>query len=235
MDTRRDFIYVEDLIDLVELAVDGRGDGGAYHASSGSDYSIKELFDATVAALGIELDEEVEVRDRNPDDAFTILLDPSRTQEEFGWEPKTPLEEGVAAAVDVLPRLRHRGDVHAPEDGRREAAGAVSVASELGPRRRRRRLRRREPRARGCSSAAPTAWSSSTTSSRPSARTCPTTRASRSSRARSPTTPCSAELDDDFDYIFHLATFHGNQSSIGGPARRPRAQPDHDAEAATST
>src|SRR5215217_8777002 len=99
MDTRRDFVYVDDLIDLVELAVDGRGESGVYHASSGADYSIKELFDATVKALGIDLDEGVEVRERNPDDAYTILLDPSRTQAEFGWAPKTPLEEGVAAAV----------------------------------------------------------------------------------------------------------------------------------------
>jgi UDP-glucose 4-epimerase len=101
MDTRRDFIYVDDLIDLVVKAVDGQGASGVYHASSGSDYSIKELFDATVQALGIALDEEVEVRERGPDDAFTILLDPSRTQAEFGgWTPKTPLDEGVAAAID---------------------------------------------------------------------------------------------------------------------------------------
>src|SRR4051812_4411880 len=83
MDTRRDFIFVDDLIDLVVKAVDGQGASGTYHASSGSDYSIKELFDATVKALGIELDEDVEVRERGPDDAFTILLDPSRTQAEF--------------------------------------------------------------------------------------------------------------------------------------------------------
>jgi UDP-glucose 4-epimerase len=99
MDTRRDFIYVQDLIDLVVQALDGQGSGGAYHASSGSDYSVKELFDATVAALGLDPAPEVEVRDRNPDDAFTILLDPTRTVEEFAWTPKTPLEEGVAAAI----------------------------------------------------------------------------------------------------------------------------------------
>ena len=99
MDTRRDFIYVHDLIDLVVAALDGQGSGGAYHASSGADYSIKELFDATVAALGLEPAPEVEVRERNPDDAFTILLDPSRTVEEFRWTPKTPLEQGVAEAI----------------------------------------------------------------------------------------------------------------------------------------
>jgi UDP-glucose 4-epimerase len=99
MDTRRDFVYVQDLIDLVVQAVDGEGERGIYHASSGSDFSIKELFDATVKALDLELEDEVEVRERGPDDAYTILLDPGRTRADFGWTPKTPLEEGVAAAV----------------------------------------------------------------------------------------------------------------------------------------
>ncbi len=100
MDTRRDFVFIEDLIDLVwQAVVDGRGHG-TYHASSGSDYAIKELLDATLAALAIELDEEVEVRARSEDDAYTILLDPARVQEEFGWRPPTPLGEGVRRAID---------------------------------------------------------------------------------------------------------------------------------------
>jgi UDP-glucose 4-epimerase len=100
VDTRRDFIYVEDLIEVVVAAtIDGRG-GGYYHASSGSDTSIKELFDATTRALEIQLGEEVEVRPRPADDAPTILLDPSRINEDFGWSPTTPLEQGVARAIE---------------------------------------------------------------------------------------------------------------------------------------
>jgi UDP-glucose 4-epimerase len=101
MDTRRDFIYVDDLIDVVmQAVVDGTGHGH-YHVSSGSDFSIKELFDATIAALPeVELDEEVEVRPKGEDDAYTILLDPSRIREDFGWKPKTPLEEGVRKAIE---------------------------------------------------------------------------------------------------------------------------------------
>ena len=38
-----------------------------------------------------------------------------------------------------------------------------------------------------------------------------------SSRARSPTTRCSPRSPDDLDYVFHLATYHGNQSSIADP------------------
>ena len=100
METRRDFIFVQDLIDLVVKTLDGEGSSGVYHVSSGSDYAIKELFDATVKALEIGLEEEVEVRPRDPEDAYTILLDPTKTNEEFGWSAQTPLEEGVAAAVE---------------------------------------------------------------------------------------------------------------------------------------
>lgn len=99
MDTRRDFVFVDDMIDAVEMAIDGKGHG-TYHLSSGGDVSIEELFNATVSALGISLDGPVEVRPRGEDDAFTILLDPSRTQDDFdGWTPKTDLEAGVAAAI----------------------------------------------------------------------------------------------------------------------------------------
>jgi UDP-glucose 4-epimerase len=99
MDTRRDFIYIADLVDVVIKAIDGAGRRGPYHISSGSDYSIKELFDATLKALNITLDAPVEVRERNRDDAFTILLDPSKTNQDFAWQVSTPLETGITHAI----------------------------------------------------------------------------------------------------------------------------------------
>lgn len=92
MDTRRDFVFVDDMVDCIVQAVDGKGKG-TYHLSSGSDYSIKELFDETLASLGMQMN--VEVRPRQPDDVFSILLDPSRTKADFGWSVKTPLKKGV--------------------------------------------------------------------------------------------------------------------------------------------
>jgi UDP-glucose 4-epimerase len=99
MDTRRDFVYVDDLVAVAMKAVDGGGEKGVYHVSSGSDVSIKELFDATIKAMDHRLEDEVEVRPRNPDDAPSILLDPSNTERDFDWAARTPLEEGVARAV----------------------------------------------------------------------------------------------------------------------------------------
>jgi len=100
MDTRRDFIFIDDLVDVVMKAIDGAGASGVYHISSGSDFAIKELYDATIKALGITPERDVEVRPRNPDDVYTILLDPSKTNRDFKWQASTPLETGVAAAIE---------------------------------------------------------------------------------------------------------------------------------------
>lgn len=99
MDTRRDFIYIDDVIHCVEKAIDGKGQG-YYHISSGRDYSIKELFDAVVKALNITLDKDVEVRPRNPDDVYTILLDPLRTENDFDWKVNSNLLTTVQKTID---------------------------------------------------------------------------------------------------------------------------------------
>jgi UDP-glucose 4-epimerase len=105
MDTRRDFVFISDLVDLLVQAIDGEGGTGAYHVSSGGDYAIRELFDATVRALSIELEAPVEVRPRGADDAYTILLDPSRTEADFGWKAGIPLDQGVRDAIEYYRRF----------------------------------------------------------------------------------------------------------------------------------
>lgn len=99
-ETRRDFIYISDLIVIVMLALQGMGEKGVYHVSSASDYSIKELYDATVKAMGINSEKEVEVLPRSEDDVFTILIDCSKTNKDFNWKVTTPLETGVAKAIE---------------------------------------------------------------------------------------------------------------------------------------
>ncbi len=95
----------DDLIQVVVKAIDGAGKRGFYHISSGSDYAIKELFDLTLAALRMTLPEPVEVRPRGPDDVFSILLDPSKTNRDFEWKITTPLEEGIQRAIQYYQRF----------------------------------------------------------------------------------------------------------------------------------
>lgn len=95
---RRDFVYVGDLARTVLAAAAGRG-RGTYHFSTGRDFAIKELYDAVVEALALNQYPEPEIRPLAPDDAPTILLDPTRTFEDYGEIAFTPLCETVARAV----------------------------------------------------------------------------------------------------------------------------------------
>jgi UDP-glucose 4-epimerase len=95
---RRDFVFVKDLARVVLKAVDGIG-RGAYHFSSGKDVAIQELYDAVVTALDVPGKPKAEVKELGPDDVFSILLDPTRTFEDFGEIEFTPLQETVSAAM----------------------------------------------------------------------------------------------------------------------------------------
>lgn len=105
MDTRRDFIYIDDLVGVVLLALQGKAPSGPYHVSSGTDCAIKDLFNATVSALAISPVPEVEVRPRGADDAYTILLDPTKTNTTFGWNASTRLETGIARTIESYQRF----------------------------------------------------------------------------------------------------------------------------------
>ncbi len=96
VDSRRDFIYVDDLVRLaVKAGTQGRG---IYHASTGRDISIGEVYDAVARAMGIQV-EPARLVPRGPDDVATLLLDPIDTLLEFGWAANTPLVHGIAEAV----------------------------------------------------------------------------------------------------------------------------------------
>lgn len=97
VDTRRDFIFVEDMVQVVLRAVEGKGRSGYYHIASGLDCSIRDLYDAVAGAMGIN--QTPEERKRGEDDTPTILLDAARTVQDFNWEPTTPLREGIARTI----------------------------------------------------------------------------------------------------------------------------------------
>lgn len=97
---RRDFVFVKDLARVVLRACDGTGHG-AYHFSSGKDVAIEELYDAVVNAMGFKDNKpQAEVKELGPDDVFSILLDPSRTFQDFGTVEFTPLQTTVSEAIE---------------------------------------------------------------------------------------------------------------------------------------
>jgi UDP-glucose 4-epimerase len=99
--SRRDFVFVKDLAKVVLKACDGTGHG-AYHFSSGSDVAIETLYNAVVQAMGFNEYPKPEIKDLGEDDVVSILLDPSRTFEDFGKIEFTPIEETVSQAISYF-------------------------------------------------------------------------------------------------------------------------------------
>lgn len=98
MNTRRDYIYIDDLCAVVVRAINGEGRSGAYHISTGKDYAIADLYQTMSNLLGIQRD--AEYKERGDDDTATLLIDPTKTETEFpGWKASTPLEEGLAETI----------------------------------------------------------------------------------------------------------------------------------------
>ena len=105
---KRDFVYVGDLARCTVRAADGVG-RGAYHFSQGIDVPILDLYDAVVEGMQLNEYPEPEIRELGPDDAPSILLDPSRLEADFGTIDFTPLKETVRRAVEYYREFGVRG------------------------------------------------------------------------------------------------------------------------------
>lgn len=92
------------------MAIGGIGNMGYYHISTGKDYSVKELFDGLLDSLNFyntpihdmykDLQKnDIEIKERGEDDVYTILIDPSKTNIDFNWSPKTKLVDGIKSAT----------------------------------------------------------------------------------------------------------------------------------------
>lgn len=97
-DSRRDFVFIDDLLAAAIPAIEGEGEG-VYHVSSGRDYAISLAFTAVCDELGIQPTASVaEFIPRPPGDSPSILLDPSRLKMEFGWQASTHFQHGIEKA-----------------------------------------------------------------------------------------------------------------------------------------
>lgn len=97
-DTARDFIFINDLMEIVFQAVDNLEKyKGVYHISTGGSYPIKEIFDIVCELMEKKID--VKVRPKLPEDVYSILIDPSKTIKDFNFTPKTLLKDGISEAL----------------------------------------------------------------------------------------------------------------------------------------
>ena len=100
VNTRRDFIFIDDVVSVITKAISGKGTNKYYHISSGSEHSIKELFNYTQKHIGFQSKSIIKEKEMGADDVASILLDSTQTKNDFEWNTQTEFEEGVKKTIN---------------------------------------------------------------------------------------------------------------------------------------
>ncbi len=96
----RDFVFVEDVARVTAEAVE-RGEG-VYNIGTGREASVNDIVNVVESVTGVDV--EVVYEDPRPGEVRRIYLDPSRAQEELGFEPRVDLEEGIERTWEWIRR-----------------------------------------------------------------------------------------------------------------------------------
>ncbi|MBM3513326.1 MAG: NAD-dependent epimerase/dehydratase family protein [Alphaproteobacteria bacterium] len=95
----RDFLYVDDLVDFVERAIERPLKPFAlFNCGAGRAVSIKDLVARVIRASGRSL--AIEFDRSRPTIPFSLALDCAKAAAELGWSPRTDLDDGLKQTVD---------------------------------------------------------------------------------------------------------------------------------------
>jgi nucleoside-diphosphate-sugar epimerase len=93
---RRDFTYVDDVVDLIIKAGESEVSGEAFNAGAGNNHSIIELYQTISDVMGKNIPPKHIPAVVEP---HMTLADTSKARRILGWEPKVSLEEGIRRMV----------------------------------------------------------------------------------------------------------------------------------------
>jgi len=113
--TRRDYTYIDDVVDGVVRALDRARGYAIYNLGESRTVSLTELVDAIGAQCGVE--PILERHPLQPGDVLVTYADVDKARNELGYEPRTELAEGLAR---FLAWLRER-EGRVPIDAARRA------------------------------------------------------------------------------------------------------------------
>jgi UDP-glucose 4-epimerase len=95
----RDLIYIDDVVDALVRATT-RGSGVAMNVASGQPVSVRSLAEQIAALKGVAAPMVNGLRPIGDPDR--LVLDPGRARIHLGWEPFTPLAEGLRYLLDPV-------------------------------------------------------------------------------------------------------------------------------------
>jgi UDP-glucose 4-epimerase len=89
----RDFVYVDDIVDAIVLAMNAPHDSGTYNVGSGKGHTINQVLTIAGQVCGAQL--RVDHHPARGVDVREVVLDISNIHAAYGWQPRVGLEEGL--------------------------------------------------------------------------------------------------------------------------------------------
>lgn len=101
--TRRDFLFVDDLIDFLNrLLLDYPKGYNLYNVGYGKSYSLEEVVEIIKEITGIHIDVEYNGSIR-PNDIVDMVADISTIQRLYAWKPKIDIKTGIRLTIkDII-------------------------------------------------------------------------------------------------------------------------------------
>jgi UDP-glucuronate 4-epimerase len=90
----RDYVEIDDVLNAIEAAINGKGSHEALNIGSGFGTSLLELIQTIERAMGRRV--ELAHKPAVPGELQTAVPDISLAMEKLSWEPKVELESGIA-------------------------------------------------------------------------------------------------------------------------------------------
>jgi len=99
----RDFVYIDDVLDAIELAIlpDRHIDGSIINIASGSPIRIRELAEVTASLIPQNLSAKI-IYGAIPyrgDEVMNYSVNIDNAQNLLGWHPKTSIKSGVREVI----------------------------------------------------------------------------------------------------------------------------------------
>jgi UDP-glucose 4-epimerase len=100
-ESKRDFIYISDIIDAYIKAGEFNGNFDVFNIGYGKSYSVKEIVDKIIHLYG----KDVEVKysgERRKDEIMDTIADTKKAKERLGWKPSVEIDNGLSNLLKYI-------------------------------------------------------------------------------------------------------------------------------------
>lgn len=102
---KRDYIYLDDLIDGLVKTIENKKRFSIYNFGSGSELSVQEIIDIIQKIAGTKK-EIISEKQERPNEIMNVVADIRKAKYELGWEPKFSFEKGIKYIIEDLNNVK---------------------------------------------------------------------------------------------------------------------------------